>query len=285
MGGNDVVVQAWNGVLFDKFLRFKHLLVSGLAAHIDEILSRGLFRAGQRVLDVGCGFGDSTIRIARAVGPAGAAVGVDCAENFVRAATHEAKAANVENASFFVADAQTEDLRGPYDHAFARFGTMFFDAPGAAMRNVKKSLARGGTFTQVVWRKRDENPWLHDAELCVKEIVPVVSHEETDQVHCGPGPFSMAGPDMVSAMLQSAGFSRVAFERFDADICIGRDVDDAIEFAMALGPAGEIIRLAGDEGQRLKPRVATALRETLAKYARPDGVWAPSSTWFVTARA
>ncbi|MBK7470946.1 MAG: hypothetical protein IPI73_10325 [Betaproteobacteria bacterium] len=136
----------------------------------------------------------------------------------------------------------------------------------------------------IVWRRREENPWLHDAELCVKGIVPVVSHEDTDQVHCGPGPFSMSGPDMVSSMLRGAGFDRIAFERFDADICIGKNVDDAIEFAMALGPAGEIIRLAGAEGERRKPEVVAALRETLAPYSRDDGVWAPSSTWFVTAR-
>jgi len=275
---NDVVVRAWNGVLFDKFVRFKHLLVAGLAAHSEEVLSRGLFRKGDRVLDVGCGFGDSTIRIANIAD----AVGVDCAENFIAAAT---KDANGSGASFFTADVQTDDLRGKYDHAFARFGTMFFMSPGAAMRNIRKSLKPGGTLTQIVWRKREDNPWLHDAELCVKEIVPVVKHEDTNQVHCGPGPFSMSGPDMVSSMLVSAGFSHVSFERFDADICIGRDLDDAIDFAMALGPAGEVIRLAGDEGQRLKPRVSAALRDTLSKYARKDGVWAPSSTWFITSRA
>jgi hypothetical protein len=94
----------------------------------------------------------------------------------------------------------------------------------------------------------------------------------------------MAGPDMVSAMMKSAGFTRIAFERFDTDICIGRNIEEAIEFAMALGPAGEIIRLAGAEGERLKPQVAKVLRETLSAFARKDGVWAPSSTWFVTAR-
>jgi hypothetical protein len=94
----------------------------------------------------------------------------------------------------------------------------------------------------------------------------------------------MAGPDMVSAMLRTAGFERISFERFDADICIGRDLDEAIEFAMALGPAGEIIRLAGDEGVRLKPKVIAALRETLSPYVRDNGVWGPSSTWFITSR-
>ena len=137
----------------------------------------------------------------------------------------------------------------------------------------------------IVWRRREANPWLHEAELRVKEIVPVVSHEETDQVHCGPGPFSMSGPDLVSDMLTGVGFDGVTFERFDSDICIGNDLNEAIDFAMALGPAGEIIRLAGAEGERRKGDVVQALREVLGPYARPDGtIWGPSSTWFVTAR-
>lgn len=284
MSSNDVVIEAWNTVLYDKFVRFKHLLVAGLAGHSDEILRRSLYPNGVRVLDVGCGFGDSTIAIARLVGPRGEAVGVDCAEKFVRAAEREAAQAGVSNARFFKADVQADGLRGPYDFAFARFGTMFFTMPGAALRNIRTALKPGGVLTQIVWRKREDNPWLHDAELKVREIVPVVSHEDTDQVHCGPGPFSMAGPDMVSTMLMSVGYTAVTFERFDTDICIGRDLDDAIEFAMALGPAGEIIRLAGAEGERLRPTVATALRQTLARYVRADGVWAPSSTWFITAR-
>lgn len=284
MNDNAIVVEAWNTVLFDKFTRFKHLLIDGLAGHSNAVLDRRPYGEGMRVLDVGCGFGDSTLRIARAVGPRGEAVGVDCADNFIRAAEGEARAAGVGNARFLRADVQTDDLGGPYDHAFARFGTMFFNAPGAAMRNIRKALKPGGVFTQIVWRKREENPWLHEAELRVREIVPVVSHEDTKEVHCGPGPFSMSGPDLVSGMLKSAGYEGIAFERFDADICIGRNLDEAIEFAMALGPAGEIIRLAAEEGQKRKPQVVAALRETLARYERPDGVWGPSSTWFVTAR-
>lgn len=282
---NEIVVEAWNTVLFDKFLRFKHLLVAGLSGHSDEFLSRNPYRPGERVLDAGCGFGDCTIPIARQVGPHGEALGVDCAANFIRASEADAAAAGVPNARFFVADVQEDDLRGPYDHAFARFGTMFFMSPVAALRNIRRALKPGGSFVQIVWRKREDNPWLHEAELAVREIVPVVSHEETTQVHCGPGPFSMSGPDMVSAMMKVAGYERVAFERFDTDICIGRDLAEAVEFAMALGPAGEIIRLAGEEGERLKPKVVEALRATLSRHERKDGVWAPSSTWFITARS
>lgn len=280
---NAVIVEAWNTVLYDKFCRFKHLLVDGLSQHSDAALERCRHEQGARVLDVGCGFGDSTRRIAKRVGPKGEAVGLDCAANFIRDAEAAAREESITNARFFVGDAQWGDLEGPYDHAFARFGTMFFEMPGAAMRNVRKALKPGGSFMQIVWRRREDNPWLHEAELRVKEIVPVVSHEETDQVHCGPGPFSMAGPDMVSTMLRAAGFEHITFERYDCDICIGRDMADAIEFAMALGPAGEIIRLAGEEGIKRKPQVVAALKEALEPYSRANGVWAPSSTWFISA--
>jgi ubiquinone/menaquinone biosynthesis C-methylase UbiE len=280
---NRTIVEAWNTVLFDKFCRFRHLLVDGLTQHSDAAFERSNYREGERVLDVGCGFGDSTLKIAERVGPAGEAVGIDCAENFVRAAEKDARDAGLSNARFVVRDAQADDLGGPYDHAFARFGTMFFTLPGMALRNVRKSLKPGGDFLQIVWRKREDNPWLFEAETRVKAIVPVVSHEDTDQVHCGPGPFSMAGADMVSTMMRGAGFERIAFERFDCEICIGRDVADAVAFAMTLGPAGEIIRLAGAEGEKRRPQVVAALEDAFASYARPDGVWAPSSTWFITA--
>ena len=283
IGNNDVAIEAWNTILFTKFCRFKHLLVEGLSQHSDAAFERCNHPEGARVLDVGCGFGDSTLRIADCVGRTGEAVGVDCSENFVRAAETEARKAGIDNARFFVCDVQGGDLGGPYDHAFARFGTMFFDMPGAAMRNIRKALKPGGTFVQIVWRRREENLWLYEAESRVKDIVPVVSHEETDQVHCGPGPFSMAGPDMVSTMMRAAGFDHITFERFDCDICIGHDLDDAVAFAMELGPAGEIIRLAGEEGEKLRPQVVATLKEAFAPYTRPDGVWAPSSTWLISA--
>jgi ubiquinone/menaquinone biosynthesis C-methylase UbiE len=280
---NDIIVEAWNTVLYDKFLRFKHLLVDGLSQHSDAALERCHYAPGVRVLDIGCGFGDTTVKIAARIGPNGVAIGVDCAEKFVRASEETARTEHAANAQFFTADVQCDGLRGPYDHAFARFGTMFFVMPGAAMRNVRTALKPGGTLMQIVWRRREENPWVHEAERCVKKLMPIVAHEDTDEVHCGPGPFSMAGADMVSGMLRAAGFERIAFERYDREIRIGRDMDDAIAFAMAFGPAGEIIRLAADEGEKRKPQVVAALRETLAPFERHDGIWASSSAWFITA--
>src|SRR6185436_4844792 len=101
--------------------------------------------------------------------------------------------------------------QGPYEQVFARFGTMFFASPVAALRNMKKSLAPGGKMSIVVWRKREDNPWLHIAEQIARKFIPE-ELEKHDQPTCGPGPFSMSGPDMVSDQVQKAGFHDVAFE-------------------------------------------------------------------------
>jgi ubiquinone/menaquinone biosynthesis C-methylase UbiE len=282
---NAIVIEAWNTVLFEKFCRFRHVMTVGLSAHSDALWGRHPVAAGGRVLDVGCGFGDTTQLIARRVGPEGRAVGVDCAANFIEIAAREAREAGLGWASFQVGDVQFEPLGGPYDRAFSRFGTMFFNLPGAALRNIRRSLVPGGEVTFIVWRRREDNPWLFAAEQTVREIVPVVSHEQTNQVHCGPGPFAWAGPDTVSDMLIGSGYDRVGFERSDLDICIGRSLAEAVEFAMALGPAGEILRLAGADGERRKAQVLAALGVTLAQFQRADGsVWGPSSTWFISAR-
>jgi ubiquinone/menaquinone biosynthesis C-methylase UbiE len=281
---NSIPIEAWNTVLFEKFSRFKYVMTNGLSGHSDAFLRQRPYPAGARVLDVGCGWGDTAQQIARQVGPGGSVTGIDCATNFIGGATQDAKAAGVTNVSFVAADVQSDNLRGPYDFAFSRFGTMFFNMPVPALRNIKNALRPGGELAMIVWRKREDNAWVHKAETRVREIVPVVSHEETSEVHCGPGPFSMAGADMVSDMLRIAGFERATFQRFDTDICIGKTIDDAIDFAMALGPAGEIIRLAGEEGQKRKDQVVAALRETFADHLRGDGVWLPSSSWFITAR-
>jgi ubiquinone/menaquinone biosynthesis C-methylase UbiE len=277
--------QAWNTVLFEKWCRYKHLITVGMSRHGEAGLDRHPVPAGGRVLDVGCGFGDTTLVIARRVGPGGKATGVDVAENFVEACRQAAAEERVGNADFFVADVQTDPLRGPYDAVFSRFGTQFFNFPGAALRNLCQSLVPGGELTMVVWRKRDENPFLYEAEQCVREIVPVVEADQSDQPTCGPGPFSMAGPDMVSSMMQGAGFERVGFERFDSPVCMGVDLDEAVRFALDVGPAGEIMRLAEEAGAKLRPQVETALRQRFTKLQRDGGaVYGDSSVWIVNGR-
>lgn len=283
-GPNAEAIEAWNTVLFDKFQRFRPLVTAGLAIHGNVALDRLGLGPGARVLDVGCGFGDTTFEIARRVGPAGLAVGNDAAPRFIEDAERARAASRLSNIRFFVADVQEADLGGPYDFAFSRFGTMFLLSPVRAFTNVRKSLVPGGRIAFVCWRRREDNTWLHAAERCVREIIP-----EEDVIHdqptCGPGPFSQAGADTVTDQLLAAGFTQITLERFDADICVGESLDDGLEFAMALGPAGEIVRLAGERGERKRPLVEAALREALSVFARPNGVYAPSSTWIVTAVA
>jgi ubiquinone/menaquinone biosynthesis C-methylase UbiE len=281
--GNAEAIEAWNGVLFDKFDRFRHIICDGLAVVGAAALERHPPSSGARVLDVGCGFGDSTRDIALRVGGDGEAIGVDAAARFIEVAQKEAAAAGTRNARFRVADVQFDDLGGPYDCAFSRFGTMFFVNPVAALRNVRGALKDGGALTMTVWRKKEDNPWLYDVERTVQDIVPLPP--STNEVTCGPGPFSMASADLVSAQLLAAGFDHATFERFDTPIRIGDSIADAIEFSMVLGPAGELIRLAGEEGAKQRPRVVTALEEVLAAFARPDGIYGDASTWIVTARA
>jgi ubiquinone/menaquinone biosynthesis C-methylase UbiE len=282
---NESAIEAWNTVLFDKFVRFQRIVTDGFAEHGARPLRERPYAAGARVLDVGCGFGDTTLAIAEQVGPSGQVIGVDCGEGFIQLARTESQRLAQAQASYFVADVQRDDLRGPYDHAFARFGTMFFSSPVAALRNLRNSLRVGGELTMVVWRRREDNPWVYEAERAVRSLVPVVDPEASAQVHCGPGPFSMASADLVSDIMKAAEFTEVSLARTDCDICVGQSADEAVEFAMALGPAGEIIRLAGSEGECLRPSVAAALRRLFQQYERADGsIWASSSSWTVRGR-
>jgi SAM-dependent methyltransferase len=281
---NAEAITAWDGPLYDRFVKFREIVTTGLGAHGGEALRLVPPQPGQRVLDVGCGFGDTTQRIAGMVGPTGEAVGVDAAARFIEAAIAETAAAGVPNARFLVADVQATAFEDSFDLAFSRMGTMFFASPVAALRNVREALVPGGKLVMVVWRRREDNDWLYRAQTIVEGLVE--RPEEYDDPTCGPGPFSMAGADTTSDILLLAGFTDVSFRRCDIPILIGHDVDEAIDLVMSLGPAGEILRLAGDRAAHLHGEVDAALREGLGEYARPDGsVWGPASTWIVTATA
>ncbi len=278
---NAEAIQAWDGPLYDRFVRFRHIVTTGLGAHGAAALRLAPPQPGERVLDVGCGFGDTTQEIARMVGPEGEAVGVDAAARFVETAAREAKEAGVQNARFVVADVETTAFAERFDYAFSRFGTMFFANPVAALRNVREALVPGGRLAMVVWRRRIDNDWLYRAQTIVEGIVQ--RPEEYDEPTCGPGPFSMADADTTSDILQRAGFADVTLRRCDLPILVGEDVEEAIELTMSLGPAGEILRLAGERAAHLHGEVHAALRAGLAEFAGPDGVRAPASTWIVTA--
>lgn len=280
---NEETIRAWDGPLYDRFLRFRAIVTNGLGAHGERALELFPPRPGQRVLDIGCGFGDTTQRIAGVVGEGGEAIGVDVAPRFIEAARREAVEAAVPNVRFDVADVQTDPLGGPYDLAFSRFGTMFFANPVAALRNVRATLAPGGRLVMVVWRRRIDNDWLYRAQTIVEKIVS--RPEEYDEPTCGPGPFSMADADTTSEILLHAGYADVCLHRCDLPIMIGADLDEAIDFVTAIGPAGEILRLAGDRASHLHGDVRAALHAGLAEFDGVDGVRAGASTWIVSATA
>ena len=280
---NEEATEAWSGVLFDRFLEYRDLVVAGLGAHGNAAMRLYPPGEGARVLDIGCGFGDTTQQLAALVGAEGHATGVDVAEPFIEASIEEAGKTGIENVDFFATDVQVGDLKGPYDYAFSRMGVMFFANPVQAFRNVAGALRPGGRLVASVWRRKLDNEWLHRAEQAVEQYLE--EPEEPEDVRCGPGPFSMANPDTVSEQLQIAGFELPTFTRCDIPIKIGDNLDHAVTFNMALGPAAELLRICpADEVDRLRPKLQQEIREVLADYVQPDGVvLAPASTWIVSA--
>jgi len=275
--------DAWSGPLFDRFVQFRDLVTAGLGAHGEEALAAHPPRSGDKALDVGCGFGDTTQRIAALVGSDGEAVGIDVSEPFIEEADRDLEGTGLENVRFVAADVQVTEFEQRFDYAFSRMGIMFFANPVQAFRNVRAALKPGGRLCAVVWRRKLDNAWMHRAEQVVEEYLE--RPEETDEPTCGPGPFSMANADTVSEQLKIAGFEEINFRRCDLPLKIGNDLDHAVEFNMALGPAGEVLRLWEDRIEEIKPKIATELREALADLDGPDGVYAPASTWIISARA
>jgi SAM-dependent methyltransferase len=280
---NAEAIEAWDGPLFERFLQFKEVLTSGLGVFGTIALELAPPRPGDRVIDLGCGFGDATLEIADIVGAEGEVLGVDVAPRFVAASAEAAAAAGAANVRFAVADVQTDALEGGFDVAFSRFGTMFFSNPVAALRNIRSTLVPGGRLLMVVWRSKLENDWMYRAQQIVERFV--TKPDEYDEPTCGPGPFSMAGADTTSGILVAAGFSEIALHRRDLPVMIGRDLEEAISLVMSLGPAGEILRLAGDRAAHLHGEIDAALREGLAEYEDGGAVKAPASVWIVTATA
>ncbi len=279
---NEEIIEAWDGVLFDRFVEFRGVLVEGLGAHGEVALGENPPLPGERVVDIGCGFGDTAQRIAGMVGPEGSVLGVDASARFIETSRQEADAAGLTNIDFEVCDPE-DGLEGEFDMAFSRMGTMFFANPVAALRNIRGALRPGGRLCMVVWRAKIENPWMYRSEEVVEQFVE--ASDDSDEPTCGPGPFAMANADTVSGMLVSAGFTDIALRRSDQPMRLGDTVDDAVGLAMAIGPAGEVLRLAGDAAEELRPKIEGALRELVGEFGDGGAPVAPTSTWVVTATA
>lgn len=275
-------IRCWNDILTPKWIRFRHLLSGNGKMHSDLTFPRLPLREGARVLDFGCGFGETSLELARRVGPTGEVLGLDCTEAFLAIAERERAAFGLSQVKYVLGDAQNHPLPARhFDLAYARFGVMFFESSVRALRNVHRALVPGGTLALVVWRSLAENPAWAAAKEVVREFLP--PPPDTAQT-CGPGPFSWSDEATDRAMLAAAGFASVQpFERVDIDICVGTTLDEAIDYQLLVGPSGEIVREAGEQGVRCMPEIRARLKARLLPHLREGGVFLPSSTWFIVA--
>lgn len=275
-------VDFWNEILVPKFTRFKHILVDGLTHHSAAVFPTLPAKQGDKVLDIACGFGDTAVDLAERVGPKGTVVGIDCCNAFLDVGRADADAKGLNNVAFVEGDALVERFDPTYDFVFSRFGTTFFANPVAGLRNIRAALKPGAMMTHIVWRSPADNPWLSMAKGVVLSHLPAPGN---DARHCGPGPFSMADRAATAAMMDAAGYEDVTFTRIDAPVLIGRTVQDAIEFQLALGPAGEVFREAGDEAEAKRGEIEAALAEAIeGQKQEADGIVMDSSSWVITGR-
>ena len=274
-------VDFWNEIMVPKFVRWKHIIVDGLSLHSAAVFPTLQVKPGDRVIDAGCGFGDTAIELGRLVGRTGSVLAVDCCNEFLEFGRRDAKAAGIENVTFLEEDVQTYAFVPNHDFCFSRFGTQFFENPVAGLRNMRSALKPRGIMTMIVWREISENPWLGLAKEVILRYLPPPGEIARS---CGPGPFSMADPEVVTKQLQIAGYGNIEFERVDAQVLVGRDLDEAVDLQLALGPAGEVYREAGELAVDRHDEIANALKMALAPYYRSDGVMMDSSSWKVTAR-
>jgi len=280
---NAPYIECWNGVLTPKWLRFRHLLSSNGQAHSDQAYPRLQIERGQRVLDVACGFGETTLELAELVGPRGYALGVDCTHSFIEIAERERRVANIGNAAYRLADIDAIELdESSFDVAVSRFGIMYCASPVRALRAIARALVPAGKLGFIAWRGIDDNPCWKLAETIALRHLPAPGEQAKS---CGPGPFSMAGLETNHRIMEAAGFEDVSIAPYEAELCVGRTLDEAIEYQMAVGPAGYVIREAADAGARAEPAIRRDLRKALQGHVRDDGgVRLGSSTWFVSGR-
>jgi SAM-dependent methyltransferase len=232
-------------------------------------------RPGERLLDVGCGCGATTLALAARVAPGGEAVGLDISRPMLEVARARLAAAGVAGARFVEGDAEAFDFAPErFDGLFSRFGVMFFSDPPAAFGNLLRALKPGGRMTFACWRDMAENPWMTAPLAAAGSLLPAAEPGDPD----APGPFALADAGRVRRILEAAGFAEVTIEPMDVQVG-GNTLDDSLTLALRVGPLGARLR----EAPELAP-VAGAVRAVLAAHLRGGVVLMDGAVWIVGAR-
>jgi SAM-dependent methyltransferase len=246
----------------------------GLVAH--EALAP---KAGERILDIGCGTGATTIALATDVGPSGAVVGVDVSATLLEVARRRAD--GIASVSFVEADAQVHAFDETFDGAFSRFGVMFFEDPAAAFANIASALRSGGRLVFVCWQDPAANEWwtvgARTAERHNVELPPLTDPN-------APGPFAFSDANRLRGILDGAGFADVALTETRRRVVLGGhgSVDTAVGFLRRSRLGAAIIEATADEAGA--EAVFADMTDAFAPYLTPRGVEMTAVVWLATAR-
>lgn len=275
---NSAQIAEWNGAMGQQWARLQRDLDTMVMPFGDAANQRAAPRAGERVIDIGCGCGDTSITLAEQVGATGSVLGVDVSRPMLEVARERAAQLGHPQLVFREADAAEADLPADNDLLYSRFGVMFFDQPVPAFAHMRKSLRAGGRCVFVCWRTPRDNPWAMTPLMAARKAMNVIP-PPADPL--APGPFAFADGARLRGILVDAGFQGVELERFDVPVVLGATPRAAAEGAMRIGPTS---RFAKEMGPDRLPAILEAIERVLSPLAGPDGhVAVNGSTWVVSA--
>ena len=254
--------------------RYDRMLEPFTGLMLDAI---GLER-GERVLDVGCGCGTTTLAAARLVAP-GAVVGVDLSVPMLTRARENARSSGTDNATFVEGDAQVHAFAAEFDAVISRFGVMFFADPVAAFANIRAAIRPGGRLAFVCWQPLLANEWLVVPGAVMAEHIAPPDFGDPQ----APGMFALSEPERTRRILGDAGWQQVDLTPWHTSLLVGGGtLDDAIAYLRAQSVARKILDTADAATQA---RAIQSVREAFARHADGDGVRLDAAVWLVQARA